>query len=313
MSPDGARRWRLDLELPSDANASWAVVPDAAAATPSFSSRLRARVSVGARVELGNRMVESFSMDHPVSPSLYRMIGADPGTPLEPNIGLIPTPHAATLDPAVLARPDGNRAEARVASRRFATAAAGDEALLLDGEVLRRSDAELAATGWSLSYLHNRDAVGRMRDNARPLTHADELLPGLEAAGSAPLVVVGASAAAPTALALALRLGAKRAVLLSPAFFDARSRQRLITDAARADIRIDVRAGSEEHGAGNPQRSIRDGARRFAEEVGALGGAAEFTEFAGGHDLPAWRVALRDALHDARAASDPYPAREDNA
>lgn len=152
-----------------------------------------------------------------------------------------------------------------------------------------------------------------MRDNARPLSHADELLPGIEAAGSAPLVVVGASAAAPTALALALRLGAERAILLSPAFLNARSRRRLVADAARAGIRVDVRAGSEEHGAGDPRRSIRDGARRFTEELVALGGAASFTEFSGGHDLPAWRVALMGALNDARAASDPHPVREDTA
>lgn len=297
MRPDGPGLWRLEAELPAAANATWAAVSDASAVVPSTRAKLHALTSYRARTRLADLVDAHLSVPEPVTPSLYRLIGVDAGSAVEPNIGVLPTPGAASLDWSVLSAPAPVGERHDVDGRRLVRLGpeAVDEALLLDGEVLQRCASELIATGWRCAFLANLGPVQRFRDHARPFEFARRLSSRLE--GAAPAVVVGTSAAAPSALALAGRLGARRAVLLSPAFLHASVRRRLVALAVRTGVHVDLRAGSEE--TRGSDRSIRSQAKEFAAAVRAAGGSASFREFAGGHDLAAWRVELPDALSEA--------------
>ncbi len=302
MQADGPKRWRLETTLPADACASWAAVRDMRAALPSISDRLRALVSTRARVDLGTRMDARFIVNNATAPSLYRLVGADPQHQLTPNIGLIPTPNATAPDTDSLCAPAPQGTQYRVGRHRLVTR--GDyhnEALLLDGEVLRRWDDDLAETGWSRSYLDNRSAPQRLRDHSRPMKFAQQMAPLLRDIECTPHVIIGTSATAPTALALAIQLKATQVVLLSPAFPNELTRQYLATEAAGRGIRLDVRAGCQENGAGDPRRAILDHARAFCTQVRQAGGDATFREFSGGHDLPAWHFAQLHALREAAA------------
>lgn len=300
MQEDGPKLWKLETRLPKDACASWAAIPNMRAAAPSRSDKLRLLLSTQARVDLGTKMDDQFIVNNATAPSLYRLIGTDPQRRLTPNIGLIPTPESDAPNNDGLCAPAPTGDEQHIRGHRLVKIGDDEpEALLLDGELLRRTDAELADTGWARSYLHNRGAAARLTDHARPDRFARIMAPLLRNAGCTPQVIVGTSAAAPTALALALRMESPQVVLLSPAFLDERIRRQLITDAAARGIRIDVRAGSEETGGGDPNRSIRQQAETFTTAVREAGGNAAFTQFSGGHDLPAWHFAQLRALREA--------------
>ncbi len=305
MSADGPRRWRLELSLPADANASWAAVPDVRRARFSLAQRVRAAASYRARVELGMILDGQLQVEAPQIPSLYRLIGSDPHVALSPNIALIPTPRSRQLPYENLCAPVLEPERATACGRWLTTVRDAPETparqvVLLDGEVLIRVDEQLAETGWGRIYLHNADAVSRMREHARPLAAARGMALDCVAPACGIPLVVGTSATAPTALALALRLGADRAVLLSPAFPSDRARRALVQQAAKVGIHVDVRAGSLERGGGDPRRNTRDRSRDLAGDVERAGGSATFTEFSGGHDLAAWWPTLLDALHADR-------------
>lgn len=355
LLPDGPGRWRREVLLPADANASWAAVADVLGEAPALAARVRALASMSARARLAADRDARFRSSDPVAPSLHRLIGAEPDTMLLANVGTVPTPDAARLDGGALCTPGPAGETSDVAGHRFtrlderhapgaagtagATGANGtpgangatepgdaaapsraDEVLFLDGEVLRRCDEELAAGARRRTYLENRGAAERFRDHAHPLAFARRIAPRLADAGAAPDVVVGASAAAPSALAIGALLGAPRVVLLSPAFLSRRARERLVRIAAESGLEVDVRAGSEEVGGRavvdaapaphdrRPRRrpALRALAEAFARDVAQAGGDAAFAEFSGGHDLPAWRVAIREALAGATADSSAH-------
>lgn len=313
LEPDGPGRWRREVRLPAAAGASWAGLAEVRAARPSRARRLGALLSPTARAGLARRLDERFRTPEASLPSLYRLLGAPAEIGLPANVALLPLPLAEPFDPAALCRPAAAGRALPIGRHRYTRRGEGDEALLLDGEVLRRCDADLAATGWARGYLDNRGAAERFRALARPLALARGLAPGLAEAGCAPRLVAGASAAAPLALELALLLGARRAVLLSPVFRNRRLHERLLARVAASPLAVEVYAGSEERagpggGPDDAERCLLTRAAAFAARLREAGVRARFHEFPGGHDLPAWRSALLGALREAAA-----PARRDEA
>lgn len=271
--------WKYSAQLPVATSVSWAIVPNLDEVSPISPALLDAALTT----------------PEPVAPSLFRLIGSDPTLRAEPNIGLLAQPDAPVFDWSLLAEPAPVLPGESLSTghKVHSSEDPGTRALFLDGEVMQRLHRDFAELGISPTYVHNSGVAQRMGDFADPIGFAQVVGARIE---TQPEVVVGVSAAALAACALAVELKAPRVVLLSPAMIAGVDAARSLVSSLLDDgVSVDIAVGSEENRPAEGA-SIFDFAQQLADGLQAAGGQASFTVFPGGHDLAAWRPALAQLL-----------------
>lgn len=272
--------WSFTAELPNASGVSWAIVPNVTEVTALSPALLDAALST----------------PNPTVPSLYRLIGTDPMTRAEPNISVLQQPDAPEYDWADLGNPAPQLAGEKLATGHKIHYALENpnQVLFLDGEVMQRIHNDFLDLNIAPIYVHNSGMAQRMGDFADPIGFAHAVGAHIE---EQPDVIVGMSAGALAACALAVELGAQRVVLLSPAVVAGIDVAReLMSSLLANNISVDIAVGSEENRGDRPEQSIFTIAQGLADGIESAGGRSTFTVFPGGHDLAAWRPVLARML-----------------
>ncbi len=307
-SRTGESLWTLDARFPVGARVSWAILPDITAVTGRGvkSAALTPTQRFADRMSRASALDAAITVERPDIPSLFRLIGAEPSTSAAPNVAVFDTATDEPFDWSFLTRaaPTLNTVEVdgahtlHWAGGELANAIPQLDLLMLDGEVLLRAHEHFAASEARIAYLANRGRQQRYVDAAHPAALAARVQQTL---GSQALVhtVVGASAAATTALTVAAALGAHRAVLVSAAPSPQQQEAcRVLTRLAQQGTRLELYVGTNESTSTAGQPSLQQFAATLAREMTAVGGDAEVHEFAGGHDLAAWFGVLQTLCAD---------------
>ncbi|WP_257161940.1 hypothetical protein [Corynebacterium cystitidis] len=308
------QRWITSAQVSQGARVSWAIVPDVSVlGSDAPGVTLTPSEQAAHRVRLARTLDAALTVATPSAPSLYRLIGADPSEPIASNIAVLDTTTGQPVDGNFLGAPASESHLIDIDETHILHVVGEDartkppqlDMLMLDGEVMIRAHECLGLQDLNVAYLTNRGPLQRYIDAANPQPVASLLQRTLGAHAQVG-TVIGASAAASTALTVAATIGARRVVLLSGALLPGTPKPQatttsILTQLANRGIRLELYVETVERTVVAGASSLRDVSVALATQMTTCGGVAAVHEFAGGHDLAAWfgvLEALRKDTHD---------------